>query len=135
MTMAETRMRIAAICYIMVALGGATAAHAQAEGPCRQIAAACREAGFIQGRARNGEGIAVDCIRPLMLGTAQPRNASKPLPQIDSQIVAECKARNPDFGQAGRQAPPARATPPNQPPPAAAEPAPRGQAAEPAPHS
>jgi hypothetical protein len=122
--MSETGMRIAVICQIMMALAGATAAHAQAEGPCRQIAAACREAGFIQGGARNGEGIQVDCIRPIMLGIAPPRNAIKPLPQIDPQIVAGCKARNPDFGQLGRQAPPARATPLTPPPPAATEHAP-----------
>jgi len=120
--MVKTRMRIAAICQIMMAVGGATAAHAQAEGPCRQIAAACREAGFVQGGARNGEGIGVDCITPIMLGTAQPRRATKPLPQVDPQMVVECKARNPDFGRLGRQAPPARATPPGLPLPAGAPP-------------
>jgi len=109
--MPKTRTRIAAVCQVMMALGGATAAQAQAPGPCLQVVAACRKAGFIQGGARTGEGIQVDCIRPLMLATAQPRNATKPLPQIAPQIVAECKARNPDFGQPGRQAPPARATP------------------------
>src|SRR6266481_5944898 len=97
--MSKTRMRIAAICQIMVAVGGATAAHAQAAGPCREIVAACREAGFTQGGARTGDGIQVDCVRPIMLGTAQPPRAAKPLPQIDPQIVAACKARNPDFGQ------------------------------------
>jgi hypothetical protein len=124
LTMVKTRMRIAAVCQIMMALGSATTAQAQAEGPCRQIASACREAGFVQGGARSGEGIGVDCIRPIMLGTAQPRRAIKPLPQVDPQIVAECKARNPEFGQLGRQAPPARATPPSPPPPAGAAPPP-----------
>jgi len=28
----------------------------------------------------------------------QRRRASKPLPQIDPQLVAACKARNPNFG-------------------------------------
>jgi len=123
MTMSKTRMRIAAICQIMLALGGATAAHAaQATGPCRQIVAACLEAGFTQGGARTGDGIQVDCVRPIMLGTAQPPRATRPLPQIDPQIVAACKARNPDFGQ--RNAPPAGAAPPNPPPPARTEPTP-----------
>jgi hypothetical protein len=76
------------------------------------------------GGARNGDGIQVDCIRPIMLGIAQPRNATKPLPQLDPQIVAACKARNPDFGQLGRRAPPAGATPLSPPPPAGAEAAP-----------
>jgi N-acetylglucosamine-6-sulfatase len=129
MTMSKTRMsntpmRIAAICQIMMALAGASAAHAQAAGPCREIAAACREAGFTQGGARTGDGIVVDCVRPIMLGAAQPRRATKLLPQIDPQVVDECKARNPDFGQLGRQAPPARATPSSPPPPVGAEPLP-----------
>jgi len=118
----KTRMRIAAIGQIVMALAVATSAHGQTEGPCRQIAAACRDAGFVQGGARNGEGIQVDCIRPIMLGIAQPRNATKPLPQLDPQMVAACKARNADFGQPGRRAPPARVTPLSPPPPA--EPAP-----------
>jgi N-acetylglucosamine-6-sulfatase len=120
----KSRMRIAAICQIMMTLAGATAAHAQAQGPCQQIAAACRDAGFVQGGARTGEGIAVDCIRPIMLGTAQPRRATKPLPQVDPQIVAACKVRNPDFGQGGRGRTPADAAPPSPPPPAATEPSP-----------
>jgi arylsulfatase A-like enzyme len=121
--MSNTQMRIAAICQITMALAGATAAHAQAAGPCREIVAACREAGFTQGGARTGDGIQVDCVRPIMLGTAQPPRATKPLPQVDPQIVAACKARNPDFGQPNRA--PSDARPPSPPPPAGTEPAPR----------
>src|SRR5260370_4327768 len=120
--MSKTPMRIAAICQAIRALAGGTAAHAQAAGPCREIVAACREAGFTQGGARTGDGIVVDCVRPIMLGTAQPPRASKPLPQIDPQIVAACKARNPDFGQGNGR--PNEARPPSPPPPAGTEPAP-----------
>ena len=120
----QPRMRIAAIGQIVMALAVATSAHGQTEGPCRQIAAACRDAGFVQGGARNGEGIQVDCIRPIMLGIAQPRNATKPLPPLDAQIVAACKARNADFGQPGRRAPPPHVTPLSPPPPAEAAPLP-----------
>jgi hypothetical protein len=123
----KSRMRIAAICQIMLALAGATAAHSQAQGPCQQIAAACREASFVQGGARTGEGIVVDCIRPIMLGTAQPRRATKPLPQVDPQVVAACNARNPDFGQGGQGRAPADAAPP---PVAAPLPGPPPQAGE-----
>src|SRR5712691_8395470 len=122
MTMSNARMRIAAICQIIMAFAGATAAHAQAAGPCREIVAACREAGFTQGGARTGDGIQVDCVRPIMLGTAQPRRATRPLPQIEPELVAACKARNPNFGQ--RNAPPTDAAPPSAPPPARTEPAP-----------
>src|SRR5262245_52673855 len=122
MTMLKAQMRIVVICQVMLALGGATAAHAQGAGPCREIVAACREAGFVQGGARTGDGIQVDCIRPIMQGSAQPRRAAKPLPQIAPQVVAACTARNPDFGQRNRA--PAAATPRSPPPPAATEPAP-----------
>lgn len=123
--MPKTVTRIAVLCQIMLALGGATAAHAQAQGPCQQIAAACRQAGFVQGGARTGEGIGVDCIRPIMTGTPQPRRASKPLPQVDPQIVAACKARNPGFGQGGRgRRVPDEGAPPSPPPPAADGPGP-----------
>ena len=43
----------------------------------------------------------VDCVRPIMQNKPQPLSATQPLPQIDPQLVAACKANNPDFGQAG----------------------------------
>jgi hypothetical protein len=36
-------------------------------------------------------------------GVFQRPKASKPLPQIDQQIVAACKASNPNFGKAKAQ--------------------------------
>jgi hypothetical protein len=38
-------------------------------GPCAQIAAACKQAGFVPQGAKSGAGIVVDCIRPIMVGT------------------------------------------------------------------
>jgi hypothetical protein len=61
-------------------------------GPCEQITAACQAAGFTQGGARAGTGLQVDCIVPLMQGTPQPSRASKPLPQVDPQLVAACRS-------------------------------------------
>src|SRR5260370_36591815 len=90
MTMSKTPMRIAAVCQIMMALAGATAAHAQAAGPCREIVAACREAGFTQGGAPTGHGIGGDCVRTIVLGAAQPPRAIKPLPPVDPPVVAAC---------------------------------------------
>jgi N-acetylglucosamine-6-sulfatase len=97
-------------------------------GPCGQIAAACRDAGFAAGGRRQGAGLMGDCVAPIMQGTAQPKRASKPLPQVDPQLVADCKAANPRFGEGGR-VPPVQtpATPPQPveagptPPPAAAQ--------------
>ena len=41
----------------------------------------------------------VDCIVPILKGHQQPRRPTKPLPEIDLQLVAACKAQNPNFGQ------------------------------------
>jgi hypothetical protein len=97
---------------------------------CAEIRAACEQAGFVQGGARTGDGLFVDCIAPIMRGGAQPRRSSKSLPQIDGQLVADCKAQNPNFGQ--RATPPLQATEPSarvSPLPQAASPqlAPAGQ--------
>src|SRR5262249_56854995 len=46
-------------------------------GPCDQIAAACKQAGFIPKGAKTGLGIFVDCIRPIMAG---PTPALQPTP-------------------------------------------------------
>jgi hypothetical protein len=69
--------------------------------PCAQITAACKQAGFTPAGAKTGLGIVLDCIRPIMLGTPQRKEAGKPLPQIDPQVVAACKQQNPNFGTAG----------------------------------
>jgi hypothetical protein len=45
-----------------------------------------------------------------MRGTPQPRRAGRPLPQINLQLVADCKVQNPNFGQ--RNAPPSQAARP-----------------------
>ena len=72
------------------------------QGPCQQIMAACRQAGFLEKGASTGVGLAVDCVRPIVQGTAQRPKASKPLPQVDPQIVAACKTSNPNFGNPRR---------------------------------
>jgi hypothetical protein len=66
---------------------------------CAEIRAACEQAGFVQGGAKAGDGLFVDCIAPIIRGTPQPRRASKPLPQVDGKLVEDCKAQNPNFGQ------------------------------------
>jgi class 3 adenylate cyclase len=67
--------------------------------PCIEIRTACEQAGFAPGGVREGSGIFVDCIRPIMQGMPQPRSASRPLPQVDPQVVAACRLRNPRFGE------------------------------------
>jgi len=74
-------------------------------GPCAQIRAACTQAGFVPNGANMGVGIEVDCIRPIIAGTPQRSRATKPLPQIDPQVVTACKNQNPNFGMGGRATP------------------------------
>lgn len=69
--------------------------------PCAQIREACAQAGFIFNGVNMGIGILVDCIRPIMAGNPQRRQAAKPLPEIDPQLVVACKNRNPNFGMGG----------------------------------
>jgi hypothetical protein len=81
---------------------GLTAVAAQAQqpkgdGPCRQIRAACEQAGFKQGGAKEGSGLLVDCVRPIVQGTP-PRPNALALPQVDPQLVEACKQRNPNLG-------------------------------------
>jgi hypothetical protein len=68
--------------------------------PCAKIAQACIWAGFVPNGAKNGLGIMSDCIGPIMLGT--PTRQATALPQIDPQIVAACKERDPNFGKGAR---------------------------------
>jgi CubicO group peptidase (beta-lactamase class C family) len=71
----------------------------QGQGPCQHVQAACRAAGFVPGGAREGTGILIDCIRPIVQGTGQRPKATKPLPQIDANVVQACKSADPSFGQ------------------------------------
>ncbi len=110
----------------------AMAQPARPPGPCQQILAACRDAGFERGGARSGAGIVADCVRPIMRGGGQRRRATKPAPQIDPQVVEACRARNPTFGQ-GKKSPPGAVAPPPaaQPPQSPAETAPPAPGAAP----
>ena len=51
-------------------------------GPCcgtlrAKLRRPCQQAGFARGGAKAGNGIQVDCVRPIMQGTAQRSRASK----------------------------------------------------------
>jgi N-acetylglucosamine-6-sulfatase len=89
--------KFAAVALALGVLGISEIASGQSS--CRQIRSACADAGFVAGGASGGNGLFVDCVLPIMQGKAQRPKASKPLPQVDPQMVADCKAQNPDFGQ------------------------------------
>ena len=124
---------IAALAALLTGCGTASAQQGLPR-PCAALRTVCMQAGFVPQGARVGEGLVVDCIRPLMQGIPQPRRATKPLPAVDPQLVEACRAANPNFGmvnatqqQRGPQQPP----PGMQPPPPSAQP-PQGAPAEPA---
>ena len=120
----RTPIKLFAVLAIVAASSAGLSSHAAAQrGPCAQIAAACREAGFVPGAARAGNGLQVDCVQPIMQGSArlqpQPQPGTRALPTIDPKLVAACKAANPNCGQrnAAREAAGEQAAPANLPRP------------------
>jgi N-acetylglucosamine-6-sulfatase len=110
--MHRTQIGMSLVGVMLVGLGFTAISQPRAaEGPCEQIAAACQRAGFVQGDARGGNGLIRDCVEPIIQGTKQPPRATIPLPQIDPQLVASCKAKDPRFGQGRAAATPAAPVP------------------------
>lgn len=106
MTMCRKATPIAMLAAIIIVAGAAPASPAAADRTaCQQITAACKDAGFVPGGANTGAGLVMDCVAPIMRGTAQPRRASKALPRIEAQLVAACKEQDPRFGQQSAPAP------------------------------
>ena len=92
-------IRIATLAALLAGCGTAAAQQGLPR-PCAALRQVCVQAGFVPQGARAGEGLVVDCIRPLMQGIPQPRRATKPLPAVDPQLVEACRAQNPNFGMA-----------------------------------
>jgi CubicO group peptidase (beta-lactamase class C family) len=100
MHMRQRQLLICFLSILAVATVAASTSNAEkVQSPCEQIRAACRAAGFNPGEAKEGTGILIDCITPIMQGTAQQPKAAKPLPQVDAEVVQACKSINPNFGQ------------------------------------
>jgi hypothetical protein len=90
---------IFAMSLVAVAVNAFAAEPPDKEGPCKAIKEACEKAGFIKGDAKQGFGLWVDCIDPIMKGTPQPAGAKKPLPAVGADMVNACKAKHPNFGE------------------------------------
>jgi hypothetical protein len=131
-------LRMGLICAVAVFGAGVADAQAPRRGACGQIIAACQQAGFERGGAKAGNGIQIDCVRPIMQGTAQRRRAAKSLPQVAPELVAACSAANPNFGQRTRAvaqpAAPGQAASPAEAPPAAQSLPPAAPGAPPSPN-
>ena len=95
--MRQTRMLLGTISLLAFAMS-ATGAAARDPEACGQIRAACLGAGFVQGAAREGIGLQVHCMMPIMQARVQPATARKPLPTVDPQLVADCKMSKLRFG-------------------------------------
>jgi N-acetylglucosamine-6-sulfatase len=125
----QKRWRLSAM-LIAFSVGVGISSYATAAGkPCEQIRKACTKAGFTKGGAKQGIGLIGDCIDPVMQGTSPPAKAAKPLPTIDPQLIAACRAADPTFGNKQDGAPQTAAIPaqpPAPPPPVAATPSPGG---------
>jgi hypothetical protein len=101
MTMRQVRLSSAVVLALLAAPAVALAAEppAQGQGPCQQVVAACKSAGFILGDFKTGNGLEVDCVWPIMRGEPQPPKAKIPLPNVSPETVAACKQKHPNFGQ------------------------------------
>jgi hypothetical protein len=71
-------------------------------GSCEQIVAVCSAAGFVKGDARQGHGLWVDCVNPIMRGAPQPPKAEKPLPPVSPDLLAACRQKHPNFGESNK---------------------------------
>jgi hypothetical protein len=96
----------AELCTLVIGFALSSAAQSATPGPCDQIEAACKSAGFVEGDAKQGYGLWVDCVDPIMRGTKQPPTAIKPLPPVAPKLIAACKQQHPNFGE-GKKATPA----------------------------
>jgi hypothetical protein len=99
--MRQVRLSHWAVVALLAGPAAALAAEAPAQGPgpCEQIVAACKSAGFIEGDYKTGKGLHLDCIDPIMQGAPQPSIAKIPLPKVSPETVAACKQRHPNFGE------------------------------------
>jgi lipoprotein-anchoring transpeptidase ErfK/SrfK len=91
-TMRQMRLSLGTFVLVFAIAAPMATAAAQGQWACGQIRAACMNAGFMPGAAREGIGLQVHCIVPIMQGQAQPWRARRPLPKVSPQLVADCKA-------------------------------------------
>ena len=79
---------------VLISTYGLAADVKKATEPCKAIKEACEAAGFVQGGAKDGKGLWVNCFQPIMQGTTHPKT-KLPLPTVDAQQVAACKKAQP----------------------------------------
>jgi hypothetical protein len=95
------RLKIASvvtIAFTTTALAQSAKTPNEPPGPCKEIANACRNAGFIKGDWKKGDGLWRDCVDPIMQGKSSAPGGTKPLPAVDTNLVSACKAKHPKYG-------------------------------------
>ena len=90
--MRDKLMAAAAALLAGLFLNATPAAGAEGAGACAQIRKACRDAGFVAGGMKAGNGLKADCFEPILHGSARRPSASRPLPSLDAATVAACQA-------------------------------------------
>jgi hypothetical protein len=90
---------------IAASITGGSMQAAPRQPACIEIMASCEQAGFVRGDAKAGDRLFIDCVIPILRGTPERSRASKPLPQIDLKLVADCKTQNPNFAQRAARPP------------------------------
>ena len=68
---------------------------------CKSVCQACQNAGYILGDVGIGKGLWVDCVNPIMQGTAEPAKAQKAgmsRPSVPASTISACHASKPNFG-------------------------------------
>ena len=88
----------ASLCTALAFAQGQKSDHNTPPNECKEIAEACRQAGFIKGDWKKGDGLWRDCVNPIVQGKTSVPGATKPLPAVDGKLVADCKAKHPKFG-------------------------------------
>ncbi len=57
------------------------------EGPCREIVEACKNAGFVKGKAKEGKGLFKNCVEPILAGQSVQGVS------VDAGLVQACQER------------------------------------------
>lgn len=96
------------IAVILATLSFTVVSHAAVKAPhCKAIVEACKAAGFKSDDWKNGDGLWVHCINPIL---GKPANAKAPalksgmtVPTVAASDVQACLSENPNFGVAQKK--------------------------------
>jgi hypothetical protein len=70
---------------------------------CKAIAKSCKDAGFKAGDWKNGDGLVMHCLNPILgrpLGPKAPAmKAGLTVPVVSASDVQACLSENPNFGK------------------------------------